>query len=41
MSENEEYGEFNGEIWDEVISDWFPNASEDEIEEELDNWFND
>lgn len=24
-----------GELWDVVISDWFPNADQDEIEEEL------
>lgn len=29
------------ELWDEVISDWFPNADPDEIEEELDNWLKD
>ena len=29
------------EIWDEVISDWFPNADSDEIEEELDSWLKD
>jgi len=30
-----------GEIWDEVISDWFPNADPDEIEDELESWLKD
>lgn len=29
------------EIWNEVISDWFPNADPDEIEDELDSWLKD
>ena len=29
------------EIWDEVVSDWFPNAGPDEIEDELESWFKD
>ena len=29
------------EIWDEVVSDWFPNADPDEIEDELESWFKD
>lgn len=27
-----------GELWDRVMSDMFPNANADEIEEELDSW---
>lgn len=30
-----------GEIWDEVISDFFPNADPDEIEDELESWIKD
>ena len=30
-----------GEIWDEVMFDFFPNADESELEDELDSWFND
>lgn len=30
-----------GEIWDEVMSDWFPNADPDEIGEELDSLLKD
>ena len=30
-----------GEIWDDVMSSWFSNASEDEIEDALDNIWND
>ena len=29
------------EIWDEVMFDFFPNATEEELEDELDSWFND
>ena len=29
------------EIWDEVMFDYFPNATEEELEDELDSWFND
>ena len=30
-----------GEVWDDVMSSWFSNASEDEIEDALDNIWND
>ncbi len=30
-----------GEIWDEVMYSFFPNATKDELEDELDSWFND
>ncbi|MCR4687821.1 MAG: hypothetical protein K5659_09645 [Lachnospiraceae bacterium] len=30
-----------GEIWDDVMSYFFPNAIEEELEDELDSWFND
>ena len=30
-----------GEIRDDVMFSWFPGASEDEIEDELDNMWND
>ena len=34
--------ESEGQLWDDVMSDFFPDAeSEEEIEEELDNLFND
>ncbi len=29
------------EIWDEVMFDYFPNATEEELEDELDSWYND
>ena len=28
-------------IWDDVISDWSPNADPDEIEDELESWLKD
>ena len=40
--ETEEITESEEEIWEDVMSGFFPNAeSEEEIEEELDNMFND
>ncbi len=37
---NEE--QFNGRLWDEVMSDFFPDAStEEEIADELDDIWND
>lgn len=30
-----------GELWDEVMSDWFPNSDPDEIEDELESWLKD
>ncbi len=42
--EQDEEDEFESEaqIWDDVMSSFFPNAgSEEEIEEELDNLWND
>ena len=40
--ETEEITESEEQIWEDVMSGFFPNAeSEEEIEEELDNMFND
>ncbi len=39
--EEEEF-EYEAQIWDDVMSTWFPNAGTgEEIEEELDNMWND
>ena len=37
---NEDY--FDDDMWEEVMSDFFPNAkSDDEIASELEDWMND
>ncbi len=42
FEEEEEEFESEAQIWDDVMSSFFPNAgSEEEIEEELDNMWND
>lgn len=41
MNNNEEYM-LEGEIWDEVMSDFFPNAeTEEDLMSEIDCWNND
>lgn len=41
MPEDDERMMSEGELWDAVMSAWFPNADPDEIEEELDSWLKD
>ncbi len=42
FEEEEDEFESEAQIWDDVMSSWFSNAgSEEEIEEELDNMWND